>query len=102
MTIARFGVVGSELDGVFFTEAQSIAGARELGRVKVQIGGQNKDLRYVKSALAAQVRDRRGNALIRFTYGQRGNPWYRSLSGLLDAEHWYGEGVAVLLPNEAQ
>jgi hypothetical protein len=100
MTLERFGVVGSELDGVFFTEARAIAGSEELGPVKVEIGGQNKDLRNVKAKLAEEVRRRGGDGLIQFAYGQRGNPWWRSLSGLLDAEHWYGSGVVVRLPRE--
>ena len=98
MTIARYGVMGSEADGVFFTEAEAIAGARSLGAVTVKLGGQNKDLRDIKAALAREVARRGGNGLVKFRYGQRGNPWYRSLSGLLDAEHWYGEGEAVSLP----
>ena len=98
MTIARFGVMGSEAEGVFFTEADAILGARPLGAVNVQIGGQNKDLRDVKRALAREVVRRGGTGLVRFRYGQRGNPWWRSLSGLRDAEHWYGEGEAVYLP----
>jgi hypothetical protein len=98
MTLARYGVVGSDAEGIFFTEATSIQGARELGPARVQIGGQNRDLRHVKAALAAKVRGMGGNGLVRFTYGQRGNPWYRSLSGLFDAEHWYGEGIVVILP----
>ena len=100
MTIARYGVTGSETGGVYFTEAPSITGAREIGPVKVELGGQNKDLRHVKEALAAEVRNRGGDGLLAFTYGQRGNPWWRSLSGLLDAEHWYGSGRAVVLPRD--
>lgn len=98
MTIARYGVMGSETDGVFFTEAPAIDGARSLGSVKVEIGGQNKDLRWVKAELAKRVRAQGGDGLVAFQYGQRGNPWWRSLSGLVDAEHWYGSGVAVKLP----
>lgn len=101
MTIARYGVMGSEAEDVFFTESSSIVGARDLGEVKVELGGQNKDLRFVKEALAKDVRRRGGNGLVSFAYGQRGNPWWRSLSGFLDAEHWYGSGRAVVLPPEA-
>ena len=99
MTIERFGVLGSEADGVFFTENSAIAGAKVLGQVDVKDDGQNKDLRHVKEALARAVRARGGNGLVRFTYGQRGNPWYKSLTGLFDAEHWYGAGEAVSLPS---
>lgn len=99
MTLARFGVMGSEAGGVFFTEVQSLAEAVDLGLVTVKLSGQNKDLRDVKSALASQVRQRGGDGLVAFEYGQRGNPWWKSLSGLLDAEHWYGSGRAVRLPD---
>jgi hypothetical protein len=98
VTIARFGVMGSEAEGVFFTESKSIEGAHVLGAVKIEIGGQNKDLRHVKAALVKAVRDKGGDGLVGFEYGQRGNPWWRSLSGLVDAEHWYGSGIAVRLP----
>lgn len=100
MTIARYGVMGSEAHGVYFTESASIPGARDLGPVEIKIDGQNKDLRNVKEALAAEVARRGGNGLVAFAYGQRGNPWWRSLSGFLDAEHWYGSGRAVVLPPE--
>lgn len=98
MTLRRHGVTGSELDGVFFTEAPSIDGARDLGEVKVEIGGQNKDILAVKAALAQRVVSLGGNALVGFTYGQKGNPWYRSITGLFDAEHWHGSGRAVVAP----
>jgi hypothetical protein len=98
VTIERHGVLGSVSDGVFFTESPLIAGARVIGPVKVEVGGQNKDLRDVKRSLAERVHKAGGDGLVSFEYGQRGNPWWRSLSGLLDAEHWYGSGQAVLLP----
>ena len=98
MTLRRYGVMGSELDGVFFTEAPSIDGARDLGDVKVEIGGQNKDIRAVKAELAKKVRALNGNTLVGFAYGQKGNPWYRSITGLFDAEHWHGSGRAVVAP----
>lgn len=98
MTIPRYGVTWSETDGVFFTESKSVEGAKALGPIKVELGGQNKDLRLVKAALAEKVKQLGGDGLIAFEYGQRGNPWWRSLSGLLDAEHWYGSGQVVKLP----
>lgn len=101
MTLNRYNVVGSELDGVFFTEAPSIDGARDLGKVEVEIPGQNKDIRAVKAELAKKVRALNGNALVGFSYGQRSNPWYRSITGLFDAEHWHGSGRAVLAPPAA-
>lgn len=101
MTLSRYGVVGSELDGVFFTEASSVDGARDLGEVKIEIAGQNKDIREVKTELAKKVRTLGGNALVGFAYGQKSNPWYRSITGLFDAEHWHGSGRAVLAPPTA-
>lgn len=98
MTIPRYGVMGSEADDIFFTESGTVEGARDLGPVEVKIDGQNKDLRDVKAELVKKVRKLGGNGLVGFEYGQQGNPWYRSLSGLLDAEHWYGRGRAVVLP----
>ena len=99
--LTRYGVTGSEADGVFFAEAPAIEGARQLGAVKVEVGGQNKDIRAVKAALAERVKALGGNALVGFTYGQQGNPWYRSLTGLFDTEHWHGSGTAVLAPPDA-
>lgn len=101
MTIRRYDVMGSELDGVFFTEASSIEGARDLGDVHVEIGGQNKDIRVVKAELAKKVKALEGNALVGFKYGQQGNPWYKSITGLFDAEHWHGSGRAVIAPPAA-
>jgi hypothetical protein len=95
----RYGLLGSEVRGVFFTESTAIDGARQLGDVAVEIGGQNKDIGEVKLALAEKVQALGGNALVGFRYGQKGNPWYRSLSGLFDAEHWYGSGTAVIAPS---
>ncbi len=101
MTVERYGVRGSEADGVFFTEAPSIAGARVLGEVNVKIGGQNKDIRDIKRELAKRVRQKGGNALVAFKYGQHGNSWWQSF-GLVDSEHWYGSGVAVVAPAALQ
>jgi hypothetical protein len=97
MVLERHGVRGSEYDGVFFTEAPAIEGARIIAPVNIKIGGQNKDIRDIKRELAKQVRSKGGNALVGFSYGQRGNPWYQSF-GLFDSEHWFGSGTAVLAP----
>jgi hypothetical protein len=98
MTLRRNGVAGTEVDGVYFTESESLEGSRTLRELKVEIPGQNKDIRDVKSALAKQVLAAGGNGLTNFKYGQQGNPWWKSLTGLFDAEHWYGSGVAVVMP----
>ena len=96
MTLERYGVRGSEADGVFFTEALAIDGARVLREVEVKIGGQNKDIRDIKRELAKKVVATGGNALVAFKYGQRGNSWWQSF-GVFDSEHWYGSGVAVAI-----
>jgi hypothetical protein len=96
MTLDRYGVRGSEADGVFFTDSAAIDGARVLGEVKVKLGGQNKDIRDVKRELAKAVVKKGGNALVGFKYGQQGNSWWQSF-GWVDSEHWYGSGIAVLV-----
>jgi hypothetical protein len=98
VTLERYGVRGSEADGVFFTEAAAIEGARALGEVEIKIGGQNKDIRDVKRELARAVIAKGGNALVAFKDGQRGNSWFNSL-GWFDSEHWYGSGMAVVVRN---
>jgi hypothetical protein len=85
---------GTKTDGVFFTEATELAGQRVVGDVSWQASGQNQDLRYVKAQLAKKVRDMGGNALVQFTYGQRGRSWFNS-GGLVDSENWYGAGMAI-------
>jgi hypothetical protein len=96
---SRCGVSGTVEGGVFFTESD-VAGARQLGSVNVEISRQNSNLSEVKAELAAQVRARGGNALVRFKYGQRAHPWWQMLALKWDSESWHGEGLAVLLPAE--
>ena len=87
--IERYGVRGTEYDGIFFTEAAAVEGAQDLGPVKVKLGGQNKDLRHVKADLARRVREKGGNGLVQFEYGQRNT--------FLGYDQWFGAGRAVLL-----
>jgi hypothetical protein len=87
---------GTKTDGVFFTEASNLDGQRVIGEVSWKASGQNQDLRYVKAQLAKRVRDKGGNALIKFTYGQKGRSWFNS-GGLVDSENWYGAGIAVTI-----
>lgn len=88
---------GTEVDGVFFTEAEPI-GARILTRVKVEISRQNADLREVKAELAKKVKAVGGNALVGFRYGQKAHPWWQMFALKWDSESWYGEGTAADLP----
>ena len=90
----RFGVRGTVLDDVFFTEA-GIPGARLIKHLRVQISRQNASLTEVKEQLAAQVGACGGNALMNFRYGQKPHPWWELLLLKWDTESWHGEGDAV-------
>jgi hypothetical protein len=70
----RFGVLGTETDGNFFTESE-IPGGANLGEVKVTSDRQNIPLDKLKASLAKQVKARGGNALVTFTYGQKASIW---------------------------
>lgn len=96
MRASREGVRGTELAGVFFTEA-TIAGAPALGNVSVEISRQNANLGEVKRALAEKVKAAGGNALMQFTYGQKAHPWWQLLALKWDSESWHGAGVATRL-----
>lgn len=66
----RHGVIGTEADGIFFTES-SIAGATNLGAVTASSNQQNTSLDTLKAALANQVRSKGGNVLTEFKYVQK-------------------------------
>ncbi len=92
---ARFGVHGTECEAVFFTEA-AIPGARVLEHISVEISRQNASLSEVKNRLAQSVRQKGGNALMNFRYGQKAHKWYEQVLTLKwDSESWYGEGDVV-------
>lgn len=91
----RFGVAGTEQDGVFFTEYS--VGGQDLGPITVEISRQNSNLQEVKARLAAEARCRGANAVTGFKYGQRKHKtWQLALTLKWDTESWYGEGRAVL------
>lgn len=91
----RYGVRGTELDGVFFTES-SIAGAHRIRHLDIEISRQNANLFEVKRRLAEAVRASGGNALTNFQYGQRAHNWLDLVfSFRWDSESWHGEGDAV-------
>jgi hypothetical protein len=92
----RYGLPGTELNGVFFTE-KSVSGATQLKHIKVEISRQNSDLSEVKARLAEQVHRAGGNALINFRYGQRKHGWWELFLLKWDTESWHGEGDAVRL-----
>lgn len=84
---------GSMMDGVFITEALSLLDQKVVGPVSWDATGQNQDLRYVKAGLAKAARELGANAIVKFEYGQRGTTGI--FGGLIDAEKWFGRGVAV-------
>lgn len=75
----RYGVLGTDAEGIFFTEA-NISGAALLGRVVAKSNQQNMSLEKLKSKLAQQVLAKGGNTLVQFSYQQKG-------FGLLVLEH---------------
>lgn len=69
--IERFGVLGTETEGIFFTES-AIAGVETLGEVTSTSDRQNMPLDKLKKSLASQVKARGGNVLVEFSYAQKG------------------------------
>lgn len=65
-----YGVMGTEADGVFFTEAM-VPGATVLGRVKATSNRQNTSLDALKQDLARQVKAEGGNCCVEFRYAQK-------------------------------
>ena len=91
----RYGVQGTECDGVFFAEG-SIQNAEFRGSVSVQISLQNSNLTAVKKALANKAKALGANAVENFTYGQSAHPWWEQiLTFKWDTESWKGAGRAV-------
>lgn len=83
--IERFGVRGSQAEGVFFTEAEHVAGT-DLGNVKITCQGQNKNLNDVKRELARRVQQKGGDVLVAFRYEQKTGFW---------GDSWHGSGRVV-------
>lgn len=85
------GFPGTYCDGVFFTE-QAAPAARIAGKpIKVKLARQNANLTTVKRQLAKKVSSSGGNALVGFTYGQKG-----TLFGW-DQGQWLGAGYVARL-----
>jgi hypothetical protein len=87
-------------DGVGFIEGRP-PGVRCLGPVEVEVGGafehaQLRTLDDVKRALASRVRERGGNAVVGFVYGQKSVGFWRSLVHLDDVS-WYGRGEIAIV-----
>ncbi len=85
----------AEYQGVFFVEGAP-AGAQRLAPVSTELNGlfshnQLKSLDDLKSRLCVLVRERGGNAVVDFKYGQRSTFW-KGLLGMDDV-HWYASGT---------
>jgi len=94
----RFGVKGTDYEGIFFTE-DLIAGAIPLGRVHVEISRQNANLAQVKSKMATQAKAMGAIAIQSFMYGQKAHKWWQqAFTFKWDTESWHGDGQAVLPP----
>lgn len=97
----RFGVVGTVVDGIFFSDGP-IPGAVSLGPIAVEINRQNANLAEVKKLMAEEVHSKGATAVQSFRYGQRARKWWRMALNpfFWDAEDWFGEGDACSLPPE--
>jgi hypothetical protein len=85
----------AEFQGVYFVEG-SPTGAVSIGSVSTELNGffsqnQLKSLDDVKIRLCALVRERGGNAVIDFKYGQR-STFLKGLFGM-DNVMWYASGM---------
>lgn len=85
----------AEFQGIYFIEGAP-AEAQRISPVSTELNGlfaqnQLKSLDDVKLRLCAIVRDRGGNAVVDFKYGQRSTFW-KGLVGMDDV-HWYASGM---------
>lgn len=85
----------AEFQGVYFVEG-ALVGAQRISPVSTELNGlfsQNhlKSLDDVKRRLCVIVRERGGNAVVDFKYGQRSTFW-KGLVGMDDI-HWYASGM---------
>lgn len=85
----------AEYQGVYFVEGAPADAAR-LGPVSTELNGafsqsQLKTLDDVKARLCVLVRERGGNAVIDFKYGQRSSFW-KSIFGMDDVL-WHASGT---------
>lgn len=62
---------------------------------------QLQNIDNVKSQLAQKAKEKGGNAIINFKYGQKNTSWFRSLLLQFDDNvNWFGEGEIVLISQE--
>jgi hypothetical protein len=93
----------AEFQGIYFIEGAP-AGAQRLSPVSTELNGlfaQNhlKSLDDVKLRLCTIVRERGGNAVIDFKYGQRSTFW-KGLVGMDDV-HWHASGMVARVDPES-
>jgi hypothetical protein len=87
----RAGLVGTYCDGIFFTEQAAETTRMQDKPISVKLARQNANLTEVKQQLAKKVSAAGGNALVGFTYGQKG-----TLFGW-DQGQWRGSGFIAKL-----
>lgn len=87
----RAGLAGTCCDGIFFTEQEAAATRIDNKPISVKLARQNANLTEVKRQLAKKVSSAGGNALVGFTYGQKG-----TLFGW-DQGQWRGSGYIAKL-----
>lgn len=88
-------------EGVKFVEGCP-PGTRVFEPIQVEIGGiftsaQLQNLDDVKRIMARKAKEKGGNAVVDFKYGQRSVGFWRSLFDLDDV-NWYGEGKIAFVP----
>jgi len=72
--IEKFGIKGTELKGIFFTEGQ-IASAKVVGDGSVSSDRQNISIELLKAKMADQALAKGANAVDNWKYVQKGSVW---------------------------
>lgn len=97
MKESKYGVNGTVLENIFFTE-ENISQARIIKHLHVEISRQNSNLSEVKKKLVAEAKSVGANTIMNFKYGQRRHKtWELVFSFKWDTESWHGEGDSVFL-----
>lgn len=96
--VTRFGLIGTEVDGIFFTESLAPPGTPVLRKIDAHKSRQNSNLFEIKQLMARQANNAGANAIVGFRYGQRSHKWWQQIFTFKwDTESWHGEGQAVRL-----
>ena len=99
--VTRFGLLGTELNGIFFTESLAPPGTQVLRAIHIQKSRQNLNLGVIKELMADEARHAGANAIVGFRYGQRAHKWWQqAFTFKWDTESWHGEGQAVFLQGD--